>query len=231
MLVTTAALLVAALAATSQAQAATVYACVKKNGSARIFTKKPKCKKGESALSWSNVGAAGKNGANGANGTNGSNGKDGTNGTEGKEGKEGAAGQPQKAAAFNVTKDTGTTTSLFSVGGVTVKLECFNFIANFADLEATAPAGSHAETGALVTNSENTAPEINQEPVKDVNLSATFTSIAKVSTNLKAPIANIGHVNGSISTPTSVVLFDAFVEAAPSPSACTVRGTAFSIPL
>jgi hypothetical protein len=77
-----AALLFAALAATSQASASTLYACVKKNGSARVFSKKPKCKKGETKLSWNNEGAAGKNGLNGNNGLNGLN---GTNGTSGKD--------------------------------------------------------------------------------------------------------------------------------------------------
>jgi hypothetical protein len=57
-----------------------LYACVKKNGSARVFTKKPKCKKGEKKLSWNNEGPAGKNGVNGTNGTKGTNGTNGTNG-------------------------------------------------------------------------------------------------------------------------------------------------------
>jgi hypothetical protein len=75
--------LLVALAVASQATAATYYACVKKNGSAHIYTKKPKCKKGESKLSWNNVGPAGRNGTNGANGKNGTNGTNGANGTNG----------------------------------------------------------------------------------------------------------------------------------------------------
>lgn len=80
MLATVAALLVTAFAAVTQAQAATIYACVKKNGSAHIFNKKPKCAKHETALSWNTTGPAGKNGANGTNGSNGTNGTNGTNG-------------------------------------------------------------------------------------------------------------------------------------------------------
>jgi hypothetical protein len=72
-----------ALATASQAGAATYYACVKKNGSAHIYSKKPKCKKGESKLSWNSLGPAGKNGANGKNGTNGTNGTNGANGAAG----------------------------------------------------------------------------------------------------------------------------------------------------
>jgi hypothetical protein len=81
--------LFAALATASQAGAATYYACVKKNGSAHIYTKKPKCKKGESKLSWNNVGPAGTNGANGASGKNGTNGANGAMGAKGETGAPG----------------------------------------------------------------------------------------------------------------------------------------------
>jgi hypothetical protein len=50
------------LATASQAGAAKYYACIKKNGSARIYTKTLKCKPGESKVSWNNVGPAGRNG-------------------------------------------------------------------------------------------------------------------------------------------------------------------------
>jgi hypothetical protein len=71
--------LVATLATASPAGAATYYACVKKNGSARIYAKKPKCKHGEKKLSWNSPGPAGKNGITGANGKNGTNGTNGQN--------------------------------------------------------------------------------------------------------------------------------------------------------
>jgi hypothetical protein len=80
LLASTAALIVAVFAAVPAAQASTLYACVKKSGSAHIYTKKPKCKKGESKLSWGTVGPAGSNGTNGANGANGTNGNNGANG-------------------------------------------------------------------------------------------------------------------------------------------------------
>jgi hypothetical protein len=72
--------LLVALGTASQASAATYYACVKKNGSARIYAKKPKCKRGEKKLSWNSPGPAGKNGTSGINGANGKNGTNGTNG-------------------------------------------------------------------------------------------------------------------------------------------------------
>jgi hypothetical protein len=75
--------LLVALGTASQASAATYYACVKKSGTAHIYTKKPKCKRGESKLSWNNVGRAGKNGISGTNGKNGANGLNGANGAQG----------------------------------------------------------------------------------------------------------------------------------------------------
>jgi hypothetical protein len=78
--------LLAAFATASHAGAATYYACVKKHGAAHIYTKKPKCKKGEGRLSWDNVGPAGKKGSRGVSGEN------GTNGTNGAVGATGAPG-------------------------------------------------------------------------------------------------------------------------------------------
>ncbi|HEY2633021.1 MAG TPA: hypothetical protein VGI26_11665 [Solirubrobacteraceae bacterium] len=214
-------LLVAAFAATSSASAATIYACQKKkSGTIHLVTKKAKCKKGETKISWNTIGPAGKNGTNGANGAN---------------GKDGAPGQPQKAVTFNTTLESAfepvPSAQIFSLGGVTVKMVCFFFIANFNTLEATGPSGSHAETGLVATNSAGKSPEIEQELVKNVALSSSFTKIAQLSTNVKEPFANIGHLNGSVVTSNSVVLFDAFMEAGPNPAGCTVRGTAFTIPV
>jgi hypothetical protein len=76
------ALLTVAFAAVPQADAATLYACVKKEGGAmRLVGEKTKChRRSERKVSWSITGPAGKNGAtckNGANGANGTNGKEG----------------------------------------------------------------------------------------------------------------------------------------------------------
>lgn len=87
-LVGTGVLLGCALGASPSASASSLYACVKKNGSAHVYAKKPKCKKGESKLSWNSQGAPGKNGTNG------------TDGKEGAAGKEGPAG-PEKLLSFS----------------------------------------------------------------------------------------------------------------------------------
>jgi len=98
-LAATGALLLAAFAMAPQAEASTIYACVKKkSGSARVFTKKPKCKKGETKISWNTEGLAGNNGTNGTNGTNG---KEGVAGKEGKEGANGAV------AGYSLTHSAG----------------------------------------------------------------------------------------------------------------------------
>ncbi len=77
------ALLTVAFAAVPQADAATLYACVKKEGgSMRLVGEKTKCRRrSERKLSWNTNGPAGKNGATGKNGANGTNGTNGTNGS------------------------------------------------------------------------------------------------------------------------------------------------------
>jgi hypothetical protein len=84
-LITAAAIsLIAAFAMASQADAATLYACVKKEGgSMRLVGQRAKCTKSERKVSWSTTGPAGRNGADGKNGTNGAAGANGTNGTNG----------------------------------------------------------------------------------------------------------------------------------------------------
>ncbi len=81
-----AALLVGVLAIAPPAHAATLYACVKKNGNAHIYAKKPRCRKGERRLSWGTSGPAGRDGAQGARGEN---------GVRGEAGAEGEVAPPQ----------------------------------------------------------------------------------------------------------------------------------------
>jgi hypothetical protein len=81
--------------AVTLARTTTFHACVKKNGTARISTKKLRCAKHESRMSWSVRGPAGRKGVNGAaglNGTSGTSGRDGTTGTNGANGKDGVNG-------------------------------------------------------------------------------------------------------------------------------------------
>jgi hypothetical protein len=106
------ALVTTAFIVSPSAQAASIFACKKKNGSIRIVSSRTKCKKGESRLVWNTQGPAGKNGANGRNGANGANGGNGANGANGKEGVAGSAlafahvsagGEVDPARSKNVT--------------------------------------------------------------------------------------------------------------------------------
>jgi hypothetical protein len=92
--------LLAALAAASQADAATIYACVKKtSGATRIVSRTARCKRGERRLSWSVAGPRGATGATGASGARGASGAAGANGTNGANGA---------AAGFLARNDTST---------------------------------------------------------------------------------------------------------------------------
>jgi hypothetical protein len=122
-LVALAGMLVATLTAAQQAQAQQLFACVKKSGTARVFTKKPKCKKGETKLSWNTEGLAGKNGLNGVNGVN------------GKEGGAGAAGKNGAVSGFFATNGKAAFTK---VGGEQENVEV---------LSKTLPAGSYIVAG------------------------------------------------------------------------------------
>jgi hypothetical protein len=111
-----AALLMSAFATAPPADAATLYACVKKNGNARIFTRRPKCKRRESRLSWNTPGPAGRNGLNGSNGVpgregaagrDGAAGKDGVNGRDGVNGKDGVNGENGAVGGFGAALAAG----------------------------------------------------------------------------------------------------------------------------
>ena len=80
------ALLLTSLTLVSEAHASVLYACVKKDGSARIYARRHRCRRGETRLSWNSEGPAGSRGANGRNGRNGANGSNGANGVNGSNG-------------------------------------------------------------------------------------------------------------------------------------------------
>jgi hypothetical protein len=96
------ALLLAAFAVAPSANAATLYACVKKNGNAHIYAKKPKCRKHETKLSWSTQGAAGLRGAQGLPGSA------GATGPEGKVGPLGQTGPAGTARAYALMSTPGS---------------------------------------------------------------------------------------------------------------------------
>jgi hypothetical protein len=101
-------LLIGAPAVMAHTPSSTFYACVKKDGTARIAKKKLRCRKGESRLSWSSSGSAGRNGTNGSDGKDGANGLSGVNGTGGANGKDGASGKDGLNGTDGINGTNGT---------------------------------------------------------------------------------------------------------------------------
>jgi hypothetical protein len=226
---TAGALLLAVLAIAPQANAATIYACVKnKAGTARVFTKKPKCKRGETRLSWNTTGPAGLNGTNGVGGGAG---KDGPAGGEGAAGKAGPAGQPQFGAAISASVTAPgsgkSETSLFALAGVTVKLGCAKGV---SALEASGPpAGTRAESGMVDSRANNKEPtQIVQQTIYNVALTSTPAVFGALASNASGEAANVGHINATIMTSIGFVIIDTFIET--TPTECKLSGTTFDMP-
>jgi len=138
---TSGAIAFASLGHAAQASASTLYACVKKNGTARLFASKPRCRKGETRLFWNVEGPQGPRGHNGANGRNGREGNNGANGTNGTNGANGAAG------GFSTSNELAK--SITAAREITV-------------LSKTLPAGSYivlakASVGGLASKAERWA--------------------------------------------------------------------------
>lgn len=81
------ALLLAPLDAAPSADAAIIYACVKKHsGALRIVTRSSRCHKGESRIYWNSYGVQGPRGASGPKGATGAKGSKGETGPKGEAG-------------------------------------------------------------------------------------------------------------------------------------------------
>lgn len=76
-------LLLGVLATAPPGHASTLYACVKRNGDAHIYTRKPRCRRGQRRISWGSSGPAGKSGEPGSKGDPGSRGEAGAGGEAG----------------------------------------------------------------------------------------------------------------------------------------------------
>jgi hypothetical protein len=245
-LVTSTAMASIALATASAADAGTLYACVKRNGQARIFSRRPRCPKGQTRLAWNTTGPAGPKGATGRSGKNGAAGKNGTagqNGKAGETGKEGSPGQPQSVTGFSGsllgtisdpfhTTETRTTPTLVSLAGVTVRMKCeFKETEGFVGrLEALAPGGqvyagviASPATGGLLNDPE---PSVYDKP-----MTPTGTSFAVL--NAIAPAnAELGYVKSFMALTGSVVMLDAVFEVGSvgGTVGCAVSGVAYAIP-
>jgi hypothetical protein len=86
----------------STASNPTIHACYKRHGGALRIA--GRCKHGEKAISWNQLGPVGPKGARGATGRTGLTGKTGAQGPEGKSGAPGAAGQVRAYATITPAK-------------------------------------------------------------------------------------------------------------------------------
>jgi Collagen triple helix repeat (20 copies) len=202
-------------------------------------------------------GPQGPQGAAGARGPQGPVGLPGGEGVEGPPGAPGATGlagptgatgpteQFEKPATFDETVEGAEAEkSLFALAGVNAKMFCAKGAEEtitVGGIKASAPTGSHADTGVVAIRPGGGTPEesTNKELVKDLALTEAGAAIGQVtstSTAKETPFETTGHLDGSITTPTQVVFVDAYVTAAPKGGAntehkCTVRGSAFAVPL
>lgn len=223
------ALMVASFAAASPASASTLYACVTKKGTARVYTKAPKCKKGEKKISWNTSGAAGKNGSNGSNGVNGSSGSNG---------KEGAPGQPQKVVRFTAAQESAfspTPITLFSADGITYTFSCqFALFFTVGELQAQ---GSAAQAYASAVFGRPAGQETTSEDVKSlIDVVKVGGEAQSIATDINAAANKAGSAEqyaiwtGTVEGPTSTTWLHVWMDTAPtSGPTCNVHGTAITV--
>jgi Collagen triple helix repeat (20 copies) len=140
----------------STASGPAIHACYKRHGGAlRIASR---CKHGERAISWSQLGPAGPKGATGKTGKTGATGKTGLPGSEGKAGSAGAAGHvrayatitPAKAAKEPATIRPGSHGVVRAVA-IDASTTCV-FLESSINASETSPvATSHIEDVTLAT--------------------------------------------------------------------------------
>jgi len=99
-----------------RADAATIYACVKKkDGSARFVTRTTKCRRGETKLQWNSEGPAGPRGATGSQGSA---------GLQGAQGVQGNPGPEAKIANLKTASSNTAIQTLFTYGGDSIGVSC-----------------------------------------------------------------------------------------------------------
>lgn len=83
----------------------------------------------------------------------------------------------------------------------------------------------------IVTRSDGSEPpQANPEAIQNDNV-ASNTSIVVLVTNTTGDLVNLGHVTGTITTPTQVVMVTLALKVGPSGAdACTAKGSAIGIP-
>jgi len=227
----------AALLAASPASASTLYACVKKSGAARLYTKRPKCRKHEKRLSWNTTGPAGGDGALGAQGPAGRNGETG---------KEGTAGQPQQATVFGGSElgtiehpfhftETRTTPALVTLAGVSVRMKCEYFESEefTVTMQALGPDGTRIDSGVSATDQAGEPPSDSERYAFNEAITPSGVPFAILSDRDEATQIIRAYVSSWITTASAIVVLDAFVEVNPVEVAdfgCSTSGIAYVLP-
>src|SRR5207244_2267075 len=139
-------LLLAAIATAPRSDASTLYACVKKSGAARILTKKPRCKRDETKLSWNTTGPPGQNGAAGKEGAPGKEGKEGGSGGKGLTGSTGPDGEKGATGPEGGSSDgTATNFGVYTGAGATGRLASGKQESGLWSATIHTPAGTEQE--------------------------------------------------------------------------------------
>lgn len=188
------------------------------------------------------VGPAGATGARGGVGYEGFRGAQGSRGRLGPEGliaQEGAV--IEKAEPFSASRNPGELQEqnafLFSFPEeIEGRLVCGAFAGHSAGgIKVYAPPGSRGQARVTAYNTEGKPPRETKELAKAIPLAPSYGSesegfISELA--FETGKMNLGHIRGTITTQTGVVVVDAFMEVAPNSTghACTITGAAFMIP-
>ncbi len=229
-LAATGGMLIAASAAATNADASTIYACVKKDRILRVSTRRPRCGRGAMLLSWNKTGPTGRNGASGKTGPAG---KTGAIGKTGAGGAAGAPGQPQQAVEFAASLTAGEApAALFSADGLAYTLSC-NTVASqvIGAVDAGgATAQSYGQASFGRPSGEDAVPDDQQSEALVQTLGKASTPIATTTSaaeNAAKSVEQYGVWTVTVEGPTSMTWLHLWMETG---TTCGVHGTAVTVP-
>lgn len=229
-LAATGGMLLAACASATNADASTIYACVKKDRILRVSTRRPRCGHGATLLSWNRMGPTGRNGASGKTGPAG---KTGATGKTGAGGAAGAQGQPQQAVKFAAGLTAGgAPAALFSADGLAYTLGC-NTVASQV-VGAVDAGGATAQSYGQASFGRPSGEEAEPGDPKSEALvqalgkaSAPIASTTSAAENTAKSVEQYGVWTVTVEGPTSTTWLHLWMETG---TTCGVHGTAVTVP-
>ena len=222
-------MLLAACASATNADASTIYACVRKDRILRVSTKRPRCRHGAMLLSWNKIGPTGRNGATGKTGPAGKTGATGKTGG----GAAGTPGQPQQAVKFAAGLSVGAApAALFSADGLAYTLTC-NTVASQV-VGAVDAGGATAQSYGQASFGRPSGEEAEPEDPKSEALvqalgkvSAPIASTTSAAENAAKSVEQYGVWTVTVEGPTSMTWLHLWMETG---TACGVHGTEVTVP-